>query len=270
MTRNSPRVLTATALALLAGTGFGCFQGILDVDEAEDRRDVEVEARFFKEVPANPQGSVRVEGIHGTILVRGAPGRKQVTIEAIRRARADDPDRANELLDQLNVFVWGTPAEVLVQSVQPDLQGEQPFEVDYLITIPASMEVTVASSSGAILVANVSSDIWVEGLEGDVILRDVEGSAWVDLATGVIDTDITLPTGHVLVHKVGKGGTRVRVQPDVSAEFSAAVGSGIIDLDGLNLLRRTPNGTAMDGVLGTGEGLIHLEVGEGWVEVKGR
>lgn len=256
-------------LTLLVAAGFGCFQGILDVDDAANRSGVEVEARSFREVQATPGRALRVEGINGTVLVQGEPGRSQVTIHALRRVRAEDPDAANTLLDQLHVFVWETPTETVVQSVQPDLAREVQFEIDYLITVPESTELTVTSADGTVRVSNLTADVWVESRTSDVILRDVEGSVWVDVADGSVDTDVLLPAGHVLVHRVGRGGARVRVQKDVSAEFLATVETGTIDIDGLTLLRRTPNGSAVEGVLGTGDGVIHLQVGQGWVDVKG-
>jgi hypothetical protein len=270
MPQANPRTLKVTVPALLAAAGFGCFQGILDVDDADPRPGVEVEARYLREIPVRPGAALRVEGIDGTVLVRGEPGRSHLTVHAVKRVRVDDSEVANDLLDQVNVFVWETPSETVVQTVQPELLSEVNFEIDYLISVPSSTEVTVVISNGAVRVSGIASDIWVESLVGDVVLRNLEGSAWVDLGTGSIDTEMVLPPGHVLVHRVGNGGARVKVQKDVSAEFLARVATGTIDIDGLSLLRRTPSGSTIEGVLGTGDGVIHLDVGEGWVEVKGR
>jgi hypothetical protein len=270
MPQSNPRTLKATVSALLAAAGFGCFQGILDVDDADPQPGVEVEARYLREIPLKPGAALRVEGIDGTVLVRGEPGRSHLSIHAVRRVRAEDSEVANSLLDHVNVFVWETPSETVVQTVQPDLASEVQFEIDYLISVPSAAEVTVVVSNGAVRVSGIEADLWVESQSGEVMLRDLEGSVWVDLAEGSIDTDMVLPPGHVLVHRVGNGGARVRVQKDVSAEFLARVATGTIDIDGLSLLRRAPSASTIEGVLGTGDGVIHLDVREGWVEVKGR
>lgn len=270
MPQANTRILKVSVPALMAAVGFGCFQGILDVNDADPRPGVEVEARYFREIPLQPGTALRVEGIEGTVLVRGEPGRRHLTIHAVRRVRAEEPEAANDLLDHVNVFVWETPWETVVQTVQPDLASEVQFGIDYLISVPSSVEVTVVVSDGVVRVSGIEANVWVESQSGDVVLRDLEGSVWVDLAEGSIDTDMVLPPGHVLVHRVGKGGARVRVQKDVSAEFLAKIATGTIDIDGLSLLQRTPTESTIEGVLGTGDGVIHLDVGEGWVEVKGR
>jgi hypothetical protein len=270
MTVPNAAILRAVFVTFVTLLPSACLVGIIDLAEDEDVRGVEISEPFLQVVEVGRQRAIRVEGINGTIHVEGSPDLDRVTIDAVRRVRSDSRHDAEEYLDYLHIFVWNDPEELLIQTVQPDPAGQRDFEVDYRIAVPEHLRVEIFNANGSVRVENVTTDVWVEDMNGDVFLRGVRGNAWVDLANGVVDTEIVIPEGGELVHVVGNGGARVRVQEEVSAELSARVGNGTIDIGGLELTNRASNGTSVTALLGQGQGLIDVAVGNGWIQVRGR
>ncbi len=59
------------------------------------------------------------------------------------------------------------------------------------------------------------------------------------------------------------------VQPQVSAELKAHVGNGPLTVSGLQFTDQVTSPGLVTGILGEGEGLIELTVGNGWLHVSG-
>jgi hypothetical protein len=248
----------------------GCVGGILDLSNDDSLQAVEVFEPFREVVEVGSQQSIAIEGINGSIRVRGVSGTDQVVIDAVRRVRSDTRRHAENHLDRLNVFVWSHSDQILVQTVQPDQALQRTYEVDYTISVPQQMVVVVFNANGPVELEGLTSSSWIESLNGDVRLEQLEGSTWVDLANGLVEADIRLPPGGEISYRVGNGGARLRVQRDASAELCASVANGSIAVTGLEFSRRASGPRSFDGLLGSGEGRIELSVDNGWIEVRGR
>ncbi|MFC1660784.1 hypothetical protein ACFL3S_04845 [Gemmatimonadota bacterium] len=270
MTLPRAALLKAVFFASVTLLSSGCVAGIMDLAEGDGLQTVEVYEPFFQVMDVGLQRSMSVEGINGTIHIRGVVGTDKVVIDAIRRVRSDTRRDAEEQLTHLNVFVLDHPDGFLIQTVQPEEAQHRSYEVDYLVTVPAHLAVVVFNTNGSVRIEGTHADVGVENRNGDVVLKDVSGSAWVDLANGVVDTDILLPEGGEILHAVGNGGVRLRVQREASAEIFAGVGNGSISVAGLELLHQVSEPRTFQALMGNGDGLIDLTVGNGWIEVRGR
>jgi hypothetical protein len=254
------------AVALLPA---GCVVGVLDLDEDDDFGREEVARVFHQVVPVDAQGILRVAGQNGTIHVEGAVGGGEVVVSGTRRVRAKSFRDAEEHLDLLQVVVHPHPSEVLVETHQPERPGGREYTVDYEITVPENWCVVVTNGNGSVRVEDLVGDVEVQNGNGDAVLAGVVGSSWLSLGNGSVDADVWLPNNGEIVHSVGNGSVRLRVQPDVSAQLEALVGNGSITLSGLTLLESTSAPGSLKGLLGGGEGTIHLSVGNGWIEMRG-
>jgi hypothetical protein len=248
----------------------GCVGGILDLSNDDSLQTVEVFEPFQEVVAVGSQQSIAIEGINGSIRVRGVTGTDQVVIDAVRRVRSDTRPDAEDHIDRLNVFVWRHSDQILVQTVQPDQAYQRTYEVDYTVSVPQQMVVVVFNANGPVELEGLTSSCWIESLNGDVRLEQLEGSSWVDLANGSVEADIRLPPGGEISYRVGNGGALLRVQRDASAELFATVANGSIDVTGLDFARRASGPRTFEGLLGVGEGHIELSVENGWIEVRGR
>lgn len=258
-------------LAQLTLGAAGCVIDISDINVDDDWGDgkVEVSTSLSRTVSVHGQDGLSLVGTNGTVVLSGELGTGQVVIRARRWVRAHSRREAEDYLPRVRVIVGVDPAEVRVETEQPGEAGGRSYGVDYEIQVPRDFRVCITNGNGAIEIRDTRNDLWVESGNGDIVLEGHRGSSWMSLGNGEIRADVLLPSGGQVVHAVGNGGVKLTVQQDVSAAFSAQVGNGGITVSGLAFTDWVAGDRFAEGLLGNGEGLIDLAVGNGWIQVRG-
>jgi len=266
---------TIGILALVAdlslSTG-GCVVDISDVDvdgdSWTDEQKVEVSASFSRVVPAQGRDRLLLVGINGSALIRGVAGAQEVTIEAVRRVRSHSRWDAEEHLGLLQVQVLTDSENLEIRTQQPGSTGGRGYEVDYDVAIPAHWLVRVVQGNGGVRVWDMGGDAWVENGNGDVVFSGQRGSVHGSVGNGEIRADVDLPPHSQVVLAAGNGGIQLTIPSRASAAFEARVGNGVITVTGLTFSQWVSTSRSAQGVLGSGEGLLDLSVGNGWILVK--
>jgi len=267
--RKRTGVITLVA-QLALGTG-GCVIDISDVtvDDGWGDGKVEVSTSFSRTVSVQGQSGISLVGTNGTVVVRGQVGPGPVVIHARRWVRAHTRREAEEYLPRVRVAVGVGPQEVKVETEQPGESGGRSYGVDYEIQVPGDFRLHVINGNGAIEIRDTRGGLWVESGNGDIVLEGHEGSSWISLGNGEIRADVFLPPGGQAVHAVGNGGVKLTVQQNVSAVFGAHVGNGTIGVTGLDFTQWVSGPRFAEGILGGGDGLLDLSVGNGWIQARG-
>lgn len=172
-------------------------------------------------------------------------------ISGVRRVRSESVADAEEHLDLLEVDVQDLPYIVAVRTVQPERSYGRSYQVDYDIVLPADMRLHINHVNGQILLSN---------------LRE---SVYVNLVNGLVDGEVTMPSGGVIDMDVVNGGIQLAIPKTTSAEFSAAVVNGSIGIADLNLQDPVATSTSLTGTLGSGDGVISLSIVNGNISVAG-
>jgi len=254
-------------LALLMN---GCVTGVVDLDDDGDHSgNFEVSATYSRTLELDDQLAIRVTGANGSVQLWGVPGAQGVVVNAVRRVRSDSRHDAEEHLDDVQVAVQSWPQEFEVKTVQPSQSHGRTYIVDYEITVPAHLSSAVTQGNGSIRLEGVHANVEVANGNGQVTLVDVVGSSWVSVGNGEISAWTHLPEGGQIVHSIGNGTIFLSVQPQVSATFVAQVGNGTINLTGLDLHQLVSGPRSLQGVLGSGAGVIDLSTGNGQIQVQG-
>jgi hypothetical protein len=261
-------------LALVADLSLlmtGCVTGVVDLDDDDWDQSGrhEVSATFFETLSVGSRSAIQVVGKNGKVEIWGVPGATSISIDAVRRVRSDSKADAAKYLDRLWVAVDWQTDEVVVRTVQPDYTHGRTYVVDYEITVPAYFLSRVTNGNGEVRLEGMTADVRVENGNGDVSLVDLEASSRVTLGNGTISTWAFLPETGRVINSVGNGSIFLEVQPQVSATFGAKVGNGSISLSGLELQDMVSTPRQLKGVLGEGEGLIDLSLGNGQIHVQG-
>jgi len=267
-TRKTLGVMAVVAdLALLMT---GCVTGVVDLDDDSNHSgNVEVSASFSQTLALGDQTAVRVVGANGTVRIWGILGAEDVVVDAIRRVRSNSRWDAEEHLADVQVATKVLPHEVEIKTVQPNHSDGRTYVVDYEITMPAHLLPTVTNGNGSIRLEGIHADMSVTNGNGTVELIDVTGSSWVSVGNGGIAAWTYLPLGGQIVHAIGNGTIFLSVQPQVSASFGAKVGNGTISVTGLQLQQVVTTPRHLQGILGSGQGLIDLTSGNGQITVQG-
>ena len=111
----------------------------------------------------------------GDVTITGGSGREG-KIEVVKRVRAFNSGRAQQVLPQLKVEIAERGGNVEVRTIPPmGLRGPGEARVDYVVTLPANINVMLRSTSGNMHVQNMSGDeLNIETLQGNVTVSDLQ------------------------------------------------------------------------------------------------
>jgi len=111
----------------------------------------------------------------GDVTITGGGGREG-KIEVFKRVRAFNDQRAQQVLPQLRVEIAERGGNVEVRTIPPmGPRGAGEARVDYVVTLPANINVVLRSTSGNMRVQNVSGDeLNVDTLQGRVTVSGLQ------------------------------------------------------------------------------------------------
>ncbi len=237
-------IVAAAAAGLLTAVPFGGATGVSRVEE-----------RLEQTFPVGEEPTLRVDNFAGGITVRrGGAGQIQVTItkqgasqSGLQRIAVD----LNELDGGLEIRTsrLGTPvdsASVQVQAVVPD-----------------DAELELETKAGTIRIEAPRGEIAARTNAGDVTVDDAVGPVSLSTGAGAIDY-AGEPSGRCRFDS-GAGSITLRLPTDVDVTVELETGIGTIDLGGFDVEGDVKR-TAVDGVIGTGEGAtIEASTGAGTI-----
>jgi putative adhesin len=132
----------------------------------------EASETFTRMVHLDRGATFDLRNVVGDVTITGGGGREG-KIEVFKRVRAFNDQRAQLVLPQLRVEIAERGGNVEVRTIQPRGAGEA--RVDYVVTLPANINVILRSSSGNLRVQNMSGDeLNVNTLRGNVTVSDLQ------------------------------------------------------------------------------------------------
>ncbi len=235
---------TATSILLIA-VGLAACGDVFRSD-----RKVVSEEFSFEQGVAN-QTRLVLEAINGTISIAGVAGADVITVAGTREVQAETLDEAQQGLPEVQVDVEEFAEEIVVRTIQPQDNQRRNFVVNYEISLPRNLAVLVTSANGNIDATNT------------------DGSVSVQLSNGNVTARATLPPGGSVEITIANGNTDLFIPVNTSADFSAAVGNGSIEISNLELQNLVRTSKTAMGVLGEGNGAITLQTGNGRITASG-
>ena len=189
--KTSPRHL---GFALLAFLGF-----------AGSTVHAKIERIVEKTFSVSAGGTLRIETEGGAIRVQSTP-EAVVKVTAKQRIRANSESEADELLKKLTLTFDAQGADVTATAKfeRPTMGvrwGNQPVEVDFVVTVPARYAVNLKTSGGDIVVGDLDGKVDARTSGGDVKLGKISGE--IDASTS--GGNVTLGEGLAAV-KLGTSG----------------------------------------------------------------
>ena len=279
-------IIIATLCCLLPFTYGGCGGGGGSSDDGQ----VFVEESFFFEVSVENHDGFRIQAISGSLEITGSPMADSVTIEGERRVGSDSRSDAAAHLPELEVEVTDHGTEVFVETIQPKRANGRNYVVDYRITIPENLEVFASQVGGSVFINSIDSQLLVNNISGDVELVEIIGSTRVNVIsgqiisqvtlplddsielstiTGSIDSEVTLLSDGIIDITVIDGSINLDIPKNTSATFAAGAIDGAIRLLNLELQDEVKTPHTLTGMLGDGSGDIRLETDIGNITVNG-
>jgi len=183
-----------------------------------------LEEPFSRVVPLSPDGSLTLSNPSGNISIKGMGD--AVRIEAVKRVNGNDPRDSQSRLDAMKIEVTGGPNAVVVETTIPNQPGE-PDAVDYTLTVPPTVSVTVKARNGDVQISNVSGVVEVSTIRGRLTMTELGN---LRSATAIVgDIDVANSRGENVTLDALSG--PVRVAALIASSLDLNVGDGNIACD---------------------------------------
>ena len=197
--------------------------------------DFVAEESFSFRVDVVGHSRLRMEAVSGSITITGEPESDSVLITGERRVGSESTQDAEAHLPLLQVSVEEIGNEIYAKTTQPDQTHGRSYVVDYTITIPEGLEVSVKHVTGIVSISSVKNSVSVNHVTGQVLLDEISGSAVANLVTGEIEAEVILPEDGAVDFNLVTGNVELSIPQNTSAEFSATVVTGTISISDLVL-----------------------------------
>ncbi len=280
--RCSLLLLAVACMAILSGCDAS---SIIGEDDASGN--AAASETFSFELQVAQQNRLELRGINGNIDLAGVAGAQAVEIWGERRVTSRSTADARAYLNNLQVRVVDGNNEILVETVQPENNHGRELQVNYHLRVPLDWQAAVQNINGNIVLDSLAqsvSAVLTNGniiaqdiagnfagslTNGNVVLHEVTGSAGVALVNGNISAKVSLPPRATCEMNTVNGVIDLQIPHSTSAEFSATLANGTINLIDLILQNSSSSRTSVSGKLGDGAGRIWLKTVNGDIRVRG-
>jgi hypothetical protein len=163
---------------------------------------------LHKELSAKANPSLRVQNTSGEIKIESYPENK-IIIDAFKVVDADNSEAAEKIADKIEVIIEKHNSEVKINTRYPSKRSKNSWKeffgfhgrgsvyVDYHILVPEKIGLNIFSTSGDVIISDISGDTKVNVTSGDLWIRRVKGE--LDLETTSGDVEISKIEGDVIV-----------------------------------------------------------------------
>ncbi len=238
-------------------------------DDNVDNTNFVAKESFNFAVDVKNHTQVRFDAINGNVEIIGSASATSVTITGERRVGSESTADAEEYLQKLEVRVTETASIVFVETIQPAKNHGRNFVVDYKITMPENLELDADNINGNMTIENIRNDVDVDNVNGTIDLRDIVGNASADVVNGLIRAKVTMPQNGNIDMGTVNGNIELEIPQNTSADFSASVTNGAIQILNLTLQNEVATTRSVEGTLGNGEGTIKTNTVNGNIKTTG-
>lgn len=245
------------------------------------------EAEFSFEIDSSNYTSFDIRGPAGTVDITGVQGENRIEVSGVRRVESDSVEDAEQHLADLQVEQSKTGTDILVEAEKPQDADGRNYIVNYTVTMPKTLtakiingagEVTVDGMQAAVTIVNGAGDVIVQALQGaltitngagSVSVDDVLGSVSIGQGTGPVEASVTLPPNGDIEINTGNGNVDLMIPQSTSANLTAIVGMGSINVSDIALMNPVQEANSLSGNFGKGGGLIYLSTAVGNITITG-
>jgi DUF4097 and DUF4098 domain-containing protein YvlB len=213
-------------------------------------------------------GDVEIVNANGRIDVTGAEG-TQVEVVAERTAKAMTDEDAQKLLAQLQIIETVTATSVRLETKAPTGEARK-IEVTYHVKVPASVNVHLENSNGAIALAGLKGTVTAESDNGTVVGRQLTGAVAANTTNGSVRLELdAVAAGGVRAETVN-GAVDVTIPSGAKADVQATCANGRVVVEGLKIDGPQSTRQRVEGRLNGGGPKVVLETANGRVQLIGK
>ncbi len=218
-----------------------------------------------------PLGSAKVLVVQNTIghvLFSGNGPDTTLSWHLTRTVSGTDQSQLAGHLNDISISFVYAGDTTFVAATTPGGQSAYSYTCVLSLTAPFNVPCVIAPVTGIVDVSDLDTSLVVSA-NGDIMLARVSGSTSIVSAAGNITVETALGAGDSCFCSTGKGDIALHIPTSTSAVVNASTGQG--DLSYTNLVFDSLQQTALSlsGILGTGNGRIHLSTTAGNITMTG-
>jgi len=141
-------------------------------------------------------------------------------------------------------------------------------EINYTITIPPGVKLSIDNVNGDIELTNIENDLDIELLNGDVEVDNASGLNKVEIANGKLKGSLDSTKGMNV--EILNGRVDLKLDSAFSANFKIDVGNGKIQHENLNFKVLTSEKETLRGRMGESNAEVKIDISNGKVILKGK
>ena len=205
-----------------------------------------LEETFKKQIPAGNFTSVSVFNENGSIEVESW-SENQIEIIAYKKVRAGSQEKAEKLMEYLEVKIDESGDHLVIETIQPrhhkdndsgfiswlfSLGENGNASIDYAIKVPQKMDLDLNSTNGGINVSDCEGIIDLKTTNGKIVAENIKGSTNCKTTNGSIKAylDKVYPKED-MTFKSTNGSIKVYLPVDTNADVEAKTTNGSISCD---------------------------------------
>ncbi|UCE20321.1 MAG: hypothetical protein JSV84_08295 [Gemmatimonadota bacterium] len=240
-----------------------------DNDSSTVGPDFSASEDFYYQIAIKNLSGLQLNAINGTVDIEGVSSIDSVTVWGERRVESNSRADADAHLPDLSVEMSESEDRISIRTEQPDQSSGRNYIVDYNIRIPGGWQLDIGQVNGNVSISSMENSVISNLVNGNMRLWDISGSVNGGLVNGGIDSKISLPASGICGLSVVNGTIDLLIPQSTSADFSAHISSGSINLSNVSLQNQTITPTSVTGLFGAGAGEIELSVVNGFITVTG-
>lgn len=222
-------------------------------------------------------GSLSMENVNGAITVTGGNG-NEVVIEARKRVDVyrtwGSGAEPEEFLDDLEVLIDEDDGNVSIQTVVPSalFTSGVVSVVDYTVTVPRNIDLSIENSNGRVEVAEVTGGIVIDNVNGSVETEDTTGDLDITIANGNanIEHEDTLQTDESITVDIENGSVSISLPEDSAFDITAETTVGSISDGGFDFTvePRNVTGRVVNDTVNGGGAQMDVDVNVGSISFR--
>ncbi len=246
-----------------------CDVRVIDSDDNVANTNFFAVESFSFEIAVKNQTRLTLNAINGPVDVIGVAGATTAKIFGERRVESESEADAKAHLKELEVRVTDRQDEISVNTIQPDNAHGRNYKVVYHLRLPNTWKFSIDQVNGTVAIDSLNNAVSVKLINGSVQLREIFGSVSTELINGQLTGKLDLPVQGTCKMTTVNGQILLTIPKTTTADFSAAVTNGDINLANLSLQNSVSTPQSLRGKLGDGQGTISLSTVNGNISVSG-
>ena len=256
---NKPTLtLFASALALMFALGAAKAETL---EETIDRT-----------LPFAPGSLLELSNTNGDVEIT-AWDRDEIQIEAYKKVKASNDDRARRAFEDLEVVMQESSTGVSIETEYPrgmsGWWGSVSSSVQFEIRVPRQADLRIETVNGKVFVAGIYGRIDLETTNGGVKAKDAGGSVTARTTNGGIDVELReFSAAEDMDFRTTNGSITVSLPGDIQADLTARTTNGSVQTDFPITVQGTFRKNRLEGEINGGGASIELRTTNGSIRIR--